>query len=411
MIVEKRILDIEKLGLGMFVHFGSYSVHGRGEWARLAGILTNEEYDDLCHTFCPKPDWARELCAVAKAMGCRYVTLTTRHHDGYSLFDTCGLNEYDAPHTAPGRDLVREFCDACREAGLVPFFYHTLLDWHEPSYRENFKEYLVYLRRSVEILCKNYGKIGGLWFDGWWNKPDADWEFDELYGTIRRYQPDAMIINNTGLSRLGEAGHPEIDSVTFERGKPSPLNREDSPKYLASEMCEVLGTHWGYAELDFNYKSLATIIETLCACRRAGANMLLNVGPMGDGSLRPLDREMLLALGKWVEIHKEALYLPRPAEVEITGNEKDFLLRGDGCYYLFIHNIPKGGSQDVVLDANLNPYADVFTLPESVRAIRWLDSGLEVPYLTEGDRVTVCPTRQPYGEDFAVKIARIEVEA
>ena len=224
--------------------------------------------------------------------------MTTRHHDGFSLYDTCGLNEYDAPHSAAGRDLVREFVDACNKYGIVPLFYHTLLDWHEKSYYEDFPKYLKYLRASIEILCKNYGKIGGFWFDGMWDRKNDNWEEDALYSLIRSYQPNAMIINNTGLSALGELGHIELDSVTFERGRPKPINLEGSPKYIASEMCQIFANHWGYAKKDFNFKSLPQIIEDLCVCRRYGANYLLNVGPMGNGQIRPLDKAMLETLGE-----------------------------------------------------------------------------------------------------------------
>ena len=301
MIIEQRIKQFEKLSFGMFVHFGLYSVHGKGEWAYNRNI-TPEEYPALLGKFNPDADWAENLVSVAKSAGCKYITLTARHHDGFSLYDTCGLNDYDAIHSAARRDLIREFVDACNKHGMVPLFYHTLLDWHEPSYKQNFPEYLKYLRASVEILCKNYGKIGGFWFDGMWDKKDADWEEDAMYSLIRRYQPDAMIINNTGLSALGELGHIELDSVTFERGRPRPINLVDSPKYIASEMCQIFANHWGYAKRDFNFKSLSSIIEDFCACRKYGANYLLNVGPMGNGQIRPLDKAMLQTLGEWVDI-------------------------------------------------------------------------------------------------------------
>ena len=168
MIIEERIKKFERLGIGMFVHFGAYSVIGKGEWSKHIREIPWDDYMKAVSSFVIKPDWARALVAEAKNAGCRYITLTTRHHDGFSLYDTCGLNDYDAPHVS-GRDYVREFVDACREAEIIPFFYHTLLDWHEECYKTDFPKYLEYLRRSVEILCKNYGEIGGLWFDGKWD--------------------------------------------------------------------------------------------------------------------------------------------------------------------------------------------------------------------------------------------------
>jgi alpha-L-fucosidase len=408
MIIENRIKKFENLGFGMFVHFGLYSVHGKGEWAYNINI-TPKDYEKLFYSFSPDKDWAKSLVSAAKGAGCKYITITTRHHDGFSLYDTCGLNEYDAPHSAAGRDLIREFVDECNKEEIVPFFYHTLLDWHEKSYKENFPKYLEYLRASVEILCKNYGKIGGLWFDGMWDKKDENWEEDELYSLIRKYQPDAMIINNTGLSARGELGHIELDSVTFERGRPRPINLDDSPKYIASEMCQIFGNYWGYAKRDFNFKSLIEIIEDFCICRRYGANYLLNIGPMGNGQLRPLDKAMLGALGEWVDIYKEALYLPRPAKIEIENKEKNFLLKGNGCYYFFAYDLEVSANINVELAKEKLDRNNVFTFNEKIKSIKWLDNGEDVVFTQDGEKVTIINVPQLYGEHYVVRIAKIEI--
>ena len=408
MIIENRIKKFETLGFGMFVHFGLYSVHGKGEWAYNINITPND-YEKLFYSFSPDKDWAKNLVSAAKGAGCKYITITTRHHDGFSLYDTCGLNEYDAPHSAAGRDLIREFVDECNKEEIVPFFYHTLLDWHEKSYKENFPKYLEYLRASVEILCKNYGKIGGLWFDGMWDKKDENWEEDELYSLIRKYQPDAMIINNTGLSARGELGHIELDSVTFERGRPRPINLDGSPKYIASEMCQIFGNYWGYAKRDFNFKSLIEIIEDFCICRRYGANYLLNIGPMGNGQLRPLDKAMLGALGEWVDIYKEALYLPRPAKIEIENKEKNFLLKGNGCYYFFAYDLEVSANINVELAKEKLDRNNVFTFNEKIKSIKWLDNGEDVVFTQDGEKVTIINVPQLYGEHYVVRIAKIEI--
>ena len=145
----------EKMGFGLFVHFGLYSVWKCGEWGyRYLNDEQKKEYvNETPKRFFVKEGWAKELVKTAKETGCKYITLTTRHHDGCSLYDTCGLNKYDAPHSACGRDLIREFVDACNEEEIMPMLYHTLLNWQE----------------------------------------------DRLYSTIRKYQPEAMIINNTGM--------------------------------------------------------------------------------------------------------------------------------------------------------------------------------------------------------------------
>ena len=408
MIVKQYIKEFEKLGFGMFVHFGLYSVLGKGEWAKHLLKIPYEEYDKLIPQFNPDPDWAKQLVATAKKAGAKYITLTTRHHDGFSLYDTCELNNYDTV-AGCGRDLVREFVDACNAEGIIPFFYHTLLDWHEPLYTSDFKAYLKYLRRSIEILCTNYGKIGGLWFDGMWDKWDEDWEEDLLYGTIRKYQPDAMIINNTGLGREGALGHIELDSVTFERGKPSPINMESSPKYIASEMCQIFNDHWGYAAEDLNYKSPADMIRDLATCRRYGSNLLMNVGPMGNGLLRPIDAATFGIMGEWVAYFKEAVYLPRPSGIEIENKDTDFILSDGTNYYLFCDRLP------MVADPNVSKrtaadYSDVFAFDKEIESVRWLDNDEELTFEQKDGKTTITTTPYIWGRSLVVRVANITVK-
>ncbi len=408
MIIKKHIKDFEELGFGMFVHFGLYSIHAKGEWA-YGNNITPEEYSKLIDLFSPDGDWAENLVLTAKRAGCRYITLTTRHHEGFSLYDTCGLSDYDALHSPARRDLVAEFVSACNRNGIIPFFYHTLVDWHEKSYREDFPRYLKYLRSSVELLCKNYGKIGGFWFDGTWDKKDADWEEDALYSLIRKYQPDAMIINNTGMSAHGKIGNSEIDSVTFERGRPRTIHFEDGEKHVASEMCQVLGNYWGYAKRDFNFKSLPDIIEDLCTCRRYRANLLLNVGPMGNGKLRELDKAMMLTLGEWVEINSEALFLPTTTDIVVEAREKEFLLRGDDCYYFFAFDLFMETDEELTKKRRFEDYTYHFELPEKIKEVKWLDNGESVPFSQDENNVTLVTAPQRYGEQLVVRIAKIVV--
>lgn len=408
MIVKQYIKEFETHGLGLFVHFGIYSVIGRGEWIKhinkITGEMDNDEYYSYAEKFNPEQDWARRLTKIAKDAGCRYITLTTRHHDGFSLYDTCGLSDMDSVHFG-GRDLVREFVDACNEAGLLPFFYHTIIDWYDKRYETDFKAYLQYLRDSVEILCKNYGKIGGLWFDGMWDA-DVDWEEDALYGTIRKWQPEAMIINNTGLSELGKLGHIELDSVTFERGKPQPINMEGSPKYIASEMCETMAEHWGYAKNDLKFKSSTDIIEELAECRRYGANMLLNVGPKGDGLLRTMDMAILEAVGTWTAIYDEAIRTARPTDITIERKPKDFILCNGDTYYLFCHDLPS------YIDVNVSKggcvsYEEKFHLNKKIQSIIWMESGEEVLFEQTEDKVIVHTKPFDYGNNLVVRVAKI----
>ena len=137
---EQRILDFENMGFGMFIHYGLYSQLGRGEWVQHIDKIPKEEYQKLANTFTAEKFDARKIVSVAKAAGAKYAVLTTRHHEGFSLYDTCGLNTYDSLHTPCGRDLIREFVDACRDNGIVPFFYHTTADWYKEEFQEDLQE-------------------------------------------------------------------------------------------------------------------------------------------------------------------------------------------------------------------------------------------------------------------------------
>jgi len=403
-IPAPRIARFEKMGFGMFAHWGLYSQLGIGEWAYHIHKLDRQQYVRLMDTFTAEDFDADAFVLTAKNAGCKYITLTTRHHDGFSLYDTCGLNEYDAPHSAAKRDLVREYVDACRRHDIVPFFYHTTLDWMHPDFEENFDHYLAYLRDSVEILCTNYGPIGGLWFDGNWSKKGADWKEGELYATIRRHQPEAMIINNTGLSALGKTGHPEIDSVTFEQGRPSPMNRSGMEKYVSAEMCYTLNDHWGIGNSDFNYKSPKELIECLCDCRRAGANLLLNIGPTAQGGIDPLQKELLAVMGKWNGIFGEAIYEGKP--YGSWGMGKNFILKGDGCLYLFCYDLGRLGSAHVTAGRSYCGAYAFDGVADSVRSVRWMDNGEDLSFTQDGGMLTVRMSGNPYGSNYVVRVAK-----
>ncbi len=388
----------KRAGMGLFVHFGLYSLLGKGEWQFI--YLTDEEkqkYKELRFSFDPERDWAEKLVETAKCAGARYITITTRHHDGFSLYDTCGLSDFDTAHCC-GRDLIREFVDACRRENILPFFYHTLLDWHNKDFYDDFPKYIDYLVRSVEILSKNYGPIGGLFFDGKWSKPDEDWQEDRIYATIRKYQKECMIINNTGLSELGVVGHPEIDSVTFERGAPCKVDTSGKP--LAGEMSQILNDHWGYAADDCNYKSVATLLSDLIDCRKYGCNFLLNTGLRGDGTVNPVDRGLLEQVGKFIKSNHGFIYEATPSDVSADGA---VVLRGKDCYYAVIKDVP------MAADPNVTRVTDgkyiVFDRP--IKNAVWLESGTKIE--TEGNKFRIVPF--PYGTSLVCRVAKFEVEA
>ncbi len=394
------IENFKKMGFGMFNHFGLYSILGKGEWVLAQGKIDHAKYNELTRKFKVKKDWAKQLVKTAKAAGCRYITLTTRHHDGFSLYDVKGLNDFDAPHSACGRDLIREFVDECNKEGIVPFFYHTLLDWYNPDYKNDFPKYIDYLVKSIENLCTQYGKIGGFWFDGMWDKPNDDWQEDRIYGTIRKYQPEAMIINNTGLSECGKTGHREIDSVTFERGKAFFVDTSEKP--LAGEVCEALTDHWGYAKEDICVKSPKELVEMLIDCRKFNCNLLLNTGLMGNGLIPDGEKANLLAVGKWIKVNKGFIYDVVSAHIE--AENADVLTDGK-YYYAVIRKVPMSA------DPNVANMADNRTVTiktdKKVVSVKWLDNGKSV----KGAKKNSFPVEPfAYGYSYGARVARFELK-
>lgn len=397
------IKRFEKLGFGLFVHFGLYSLISKGEWYEHVYQINKNEYHKLVDKFNVSKSWAIDLVRTAKKAGAKYITLTTRHHDGFSLYDTCGLSNFDAPHSKSNRDLIKEFVEACNKEDIVPIFYHTLLDWDKEEYQSNFPKYIDYLYKSVETLCKNYGKIGGFWFDGYWDKPDADWQFDRLYKMIRSYQPEAMIINNTGLSALGEVSHYDIDSVTFERGKPFKVSSSDG-KERAGEVCDSLTDHWGYAKNDIVIKSIPYLIEELVDCRHVNSNLLLNVGPLPNGKLRPIEKDTLLELGKWVKLNNHIVFDTKPSEIVSEGA---YIFEDDSFYYALVKNVPMSANENVTR-REARPRVVVHTDKKIVGA-KYLDRNsqkIEVDNKTHS--FEVLPFE--YGNSLSVRVIRFSLK-
>ena len=261
----------------------------------------------------------------------------------------------------------------------------------------------------MEILCKNYGKIGGLWFDGNWSKPGADWKEDELYATIRKYQPEAMIINNTGLSKRGLVGNPEIDSVTFEQGMPTPMNREGMPKYLAAEMCYTVNNHWGIGNYDLNYKSPGELIRALCNCRKVGANLLLNIGPTAQGGIDPFQRELFSLIGRWMELYGEAIYEGKPCSAYGIGD--NFALKGDDYLYLFFPDLGKQGDKNVVVATGKysGPYC-FGNMDCEIESIKWMDNEQTLTFTQGNNMLSVDATGFEYGIQTCVRVAKAKIK-
>lgn len=303
----------------MFIHFGLYSIPARGEWVMFEKVKI-KDYEKLMPHFKPRPGVARQWARLAREAGMRYMVLTTKHHDGFCLFDS-KLTKYNAIHAAARRDLVREYADACRSEGLHVGFYYSILDWHHPNYpfesnyplvrlepaahKPDRQKYLDYKLGQLRELMTNYGKIDILWFDG--RDPVLRDNGKFIAKEIRRYQPN-ILINNRLVGN-------EPDFVTPEQTTPREPPLFNGRK-IPWEVCHTMtGQSWGYSrhECEADFRSAGKLIQMLTATAGAGGNFLLNVGPRADGSLRPEEVNRLRAIGKWMKKNGTSIYGVNPA--------------------------------------------------------------------------------------------------
>ncbi len=298
-----KIKKFESLKLGMFIHFGLYSILNKGEWYMNNEKIPPSEYEKLISKFVVEPDWADKLVSTAKLLGFKYITITTRHHEGFSLFDTCGLSDYDVMHSPTGRDLVKEFVTACNKYDVKPCFYLTMIDWHHPDFNVNMDRYFKYLQSSLKLLCANYGDITTFWFDGTWFSNSIDWKLNDLYSIVRKYQPNAVIVDNAGLDNLGGITNELIDCITFERSKPE-KSKTLKGKYYAQEMCQTLNNHWGVCDFDDNYKSAEMLLSDFDCCKKYNANFLLNTGLEQNGYIPKKELSILQEFSKLIKNKK-----------------------------------------------------------------------------------------------------------
>ena len=231
----------------------------------------------------------------------KYLTVTTKHHDGFCMFDS-KLTSYDIVDATPyGKDPMKALAAACHKQGIKLFFYYSLLDWHHPDYfprgrtgqagratrtKGDWNRYVAYYQGQVRELCTNYGEIGGIWFDGWWDRPEADWDLESTYRLIHELQPGALVGNNHHVAPL-----PGEDFQMFEQDLPGEnsagFNKAGVASRLPLETCLTMNQSWGYNARDTQFKSPEQVIHALLGAAGRGANLLLNVGPRPDGAIGP----------------------------------------------------------------------------------------------------------------------------
>lgn len=314
---------------GLFIHWGAYAVAGDGEWVMHNKRITVSEYErDFPPAFNPVKFDAAAWVALARAAGMKYITITSKHHDGFAMWDS-QVSDYNIVKRTPyGKDVLRMLADECRKQGVKLFFYHSQLDWHHPDYfprgrtgrfagrddKGDWNAYLDYMDAQLRELLTGYGELGGIWFDGWWDRPDAAWRLGQTYGWIHQLQPAALVGANHHRKPF-----PGEDFQMFEKDLPghntAGFNADSVLGELPFEMCETINSSWGYNKNDGRHKSTKQLVQLLVKAAGYDANLLLNVGPKPDGSIQPEHVVRLTEVGEWLRVHGETIYGTRGGPV------------------------------------------------------------------------------------------------
>lgn len=312
----------EDARFGLFIHWGVYSVLGDGEWVMNNQRIPVATYEKIPAFFNPVRFDAAEWVSMVKDAGMKYITITSKHHDGFAMWDS-KVSDYNVVRRTPyGKDILKQLADECQKQGIKLFFYHSQLDWHHPDYfprggtgngytgrpeSGDWNRYLDYMDTQLSELLTGYGPVAGIWFDGMWDKPKADWRLRQTYDLIHRLQPAAMVGSNHHLAPFdGE------DFQMFEKDLPGHNTTGFAPEQkigeLPKETCETINHSWGFNLQDQAHKSTQDLIRYLVRSSGYGANFLLNVGPMPDGRIQAEHATRLREVGAWLKTNGEAIY-------------------------------------------------------------------------------------------------------
>jgi alpha-L-fucosidase len=325
---DKRMEWWREARLGMFIHWGLYAVPagqwngktGYGEWIREEAHIPVDEYEKFQPQFNPVNFDADAWVKMAHDAGMKYITITTKHHDGFALFDS-KFTDWDVMGTPFKRDIMAEMAAACKKYGVKMCWYHSIMDWHHPDYLPrrsweaatrpangaDFDRYVSYLRNQVTELLTNYGDIGVMWFDGEWESTWNNTYGKPLYDLCRQLQPNVIVNNRVGVDRGGMAGDGGPQQVG-DFSTPEQYIPATGLPNVAWETCMTMNDHWGYNSRDANWKSSQQLIRNIVDIASKGGNYLLNVGPRADGTFPPESVQRLKDIGDWMRVNGDAIY-------------------------------------------------------------------------------------------------------
>ncbi|MBA3956824.1 MAG: alpha-L-fucosidase [Parachlamydiaceae bacterium] len=316
---------------GLFIHFGPYSVLEKGEWILERSKRSLEEYtNEATSKFNPSKFDPAAWVALAKDAGMKYITVTSRHHDGFAMWAT-KQNEWNIVDASPYRiDFLKQLSEECQRQDMKLFIYYSQLDWNHLDYFPlgitghhsgrpkggDFNKYLDYMDAQLTELLTGYGKVAGVWFDGMWDKPGADWRIEQTYSLIHRLQPATLVGSNHHLTPF--AGE---DIQMFEKDLPGQFTQEFNQvsteiSSLPLETCETINNSWGYKSSDKNFKSSKDLIHYLLKAAGNNTNFLLNVGPRPDGTIQPEFIERLQIIGHWLRKNGDSIYETRGGPIK-----------------------------------------------------------------------------------------------
>lgn len=403
----------EDMRFGIFLHWGIYSMFAQGEWYLNYGPDA-QEYAKAAGGFYPAAFDAREWVREIKASGAKYICFTTRHHDGFSLFDTA-VSEYDVIDATPfKRDIVAELAEACHEEGIALHFYYSLLDWTREDYpvgrtglttgrkgdAQDYESYRRFMKDQLTELLTKYGDIGAIWFDGLWDHDSDpvpfDWNLPDIYSHIHNLRPACLIGNNHHI-----APFPGEDFQMFERDLPGENTTgwasDQTVSSLPLEMCQTMNGMWGYKVQDQNYKSVETLIRLIVRAASKGSNLLLNIGPQPDGRLPQAAVDRLKGIGEWMDVYGESVY--GTSATGIPEQSWGVTTRNDS--HIFLHLIePLEGVESISLP--LEPL--VKSGMPLVKSVKLMKDGTPLKYKIAGGKLIITLGELPQDVDHVIKV-------
>lgn len=387
--IEESQRKFSEARFGIFLHWGLYATFAQGEWYMQNADIDKNEYAKAMNAFYPHDFEAASWVSAFKDAGAKYICLTSRHHDGFSMWDTA-QSDYNIMHTPFRRDVVGELAQECHKQDIGFHLYYSHIDWTRDDYptgrtgrhtgkdpeKENWATYYDFMNRQLEELLTRYGKIGAIWFDGMWDHDNDsvafDWQLQGQYDLIHRLQPACLVGNNHHQTPF-----PGENIQIFERDVPGENHAGlsgQSVSRLPLETCQTMNGMWGYKVADQNYKSATELIRLLVRTSGKGANLLLNIGPQPDGNLPAMALTRLKEIGAWLRLNGETIY---GSEAGPVGDGVDIVSTAKKRH-IYVHVLNDTIAGDIEL-----------VVPYKVRKVTAFGKNLRLKHKKKGNILTI----------------------